>query len=362
MIITHVNTDLCSCGEITEDLIEKAFRVNISKALNPLDPDDYLLISARLSRSLYGIAKPEQGKALRRAINALDVDWPNLSDPARQRVIEAARDSVAAIPKRIIPPITRELEVRGSRIVRGARKGTREQVSATIGARIGVDMALRDERIISYLSRSQGLFVTDSYVNRSEFFSAKARNIVAEGLEQGLGRDDISKMLRREIRDQLGPRRSRHYFNVISGVFTNRSRTYGQLISYQEAGIRRWIFDAVLDERTTPQCALLHGKSWTVSSSLDRINQMERSNDPQAVKDLMPWIRKGKNPDGSEFLFTQNREGVRRHIADIVRNRQGNRDDLGEYRNVVSNQVLADMGANTPPLHPLCRSTIIADV
>jgi SPP1 gp7 family putative phage head morphogenesis protein len=362
MITTHSNTNLCLCGEITEDLINKAFGIEVYKALNPLDPDDYLVISARLSRALYGIARPEQGKALRQAIKTLDVDWPNINDTARRRVIEAAKNSIAEIPKNIIAPITRELEVRGSRVVRGSRKGTREQVSATMGARIGVDMALQDERVIGYLSRSQGLFVTDSYVNRSEFFSAKARNIVSEGLEQGLGRDEISSMLQREIRGQLGPRRSRHYFNIISGVFTNRSRTYGQLISYQEAGIRRWIFDAVLDERTTPQCALLHGRTWTVRQSLDRINQMERSNDPQAVKDLMPWIRKGRNPDGSEFLYTQDRQGVRSHVADIVRNRQGNRDDLGEYRNVVNNQVLADMGANNPPLHPLCRSTIIADV
>jgi len=362
LITTPHNTNLCECGKITEDLISKAFRLDVHKALNPLDPDDYLVIAARLSSALQGIAKPEQGKALRQAINLLDVDWPNMSQPARQRIIQASKDAIVRVPKKIIPPITRELEVRGSRIVRGARKGVKQELTATMGARIGVSLALQDERVIGYLSRSQGLFVTNSFVERSEFFSAKARGIVAEGLEVGLGRDEISRMLQREIKNQLGPRRTAHYFNVISGVFTNRARTYGQLASFEEAGIRRWIFDAVLDERTTPQCALLHGKIWTVRGSLDRINQVERSNDPQAVKDLMPWIRKGKNPDGSEFLYTQDRQGIRTHVADIVVNRQGSRDYLGEYRNVASNQVLADMGANNPPIHPLCRSTIIADV
>lgn len=362
--MNHFNheSDLCKCARLTDELINKAFRIKVTKALNPLDPNDFVIISAQISRALQGIARPEQGKALREALNVLDVDWPNITDPARRQVIEAARMSIAGVGSRVIKPITYELNVRGSRIVRGSRNGAREQLTETLSARIGVDMALRDRRIIQHLSTSQGLFVTNNYVQRSEFFSARARNIVAAGLEDGLGRDDISKMLRDEIRGQLGPGRGRQYFNVIAGVFTNRSRTYAQLAAYEEAGIRRWIFEAVLDERTTPQCAMLHGRVWEVRESLQRYEQVEQSQDPQAVKDLMPWIRNGRNADGSEYLYIADRQGNRTHVADIVQNRVGQRDAIGQYANAMNNQQLADMGANNPPIHPLCRSTIVADV
>lgn len=345
----------CACARLTEELLEKAFRVDIRKVLDPLDPDDFLIISARLSNALTKIARSEQAAALREAINLLDVDWPNITPVARRKVIEAARGSIARVGPRVVPPIVNELQVRGSYYVRG----TRRTVKAQTGARIGVSMALRDQRIIDHLSESQGYFVTDEYIRRSEFFSARARNIVAGGIDEGLGQDEIARMLKREIRGQLGPRRSGLYWNLIANVFTNRARTYAQLASYSEAGIERYRFEAILDEVTTEQCRLLHGREWLVRRGLRQHTQVAESSDPQAVKDIMPWFRTGRDENGDQVIFTQNRTGERTVMARVIEPAVGQRDGIGRYE---TTQAFNEISAVQPPLHGLCRSTIVANI
>lgn len=345
----------CECARLTEDLLEKAFRVNIRKALDPLDPDDFLVISARLARALAKVSRPDQATALKAALKILDVDWANITPKARREVIRAARGVVAELPQRIIPPITRELEVRGTAIVRGARRS----VKARTGAQIGVNMALQDQRIVSFLAENQGHFVTNQYLERAEFFSARARNIVAEGLSQGLGQDEIARMLRVEIGDALGPRRSGRYWNVIANVFVNRSRTYGQLASYAEAGIERYRFEAILDEVTTEQCRMLHGREWEVRRGLQQHIDVMESPDPQAVKDIMPWFRTGRDENGDRVIFTQNQAGERTIMGRILEPGIGERDRIGRYE---TTRAFNEMSAVQPPTHALCRSTIVADI
>lgn len=345
----------CECARLTEDLLEKAFRMNIRKALDPLDPDDFLVISARLARALAKVSRPDQARALKAALEILDVDWLNITPKARREVIRAARGVVVGLPQRIIHSITRELEVRGSAIVRGARRS----VKARTGASIGVNMALQDQRIVNHLSSSQGFFVTNQYIERAEFFSARARNIVAEGLSQGLGQDEIARMLRAEIGDALGPARSGRYWNVIANVFVNRARTYGQLASYAEAGIERYIFSSILDEVTTEQCRLLDGKVWEVRKGLQQYADVEASSDPQAVKDIMPWFRTGRDENGDRVIYTQNQAGERTIMARVLESGIGERDRIGRYE---TTRAFNEMSAVSPPLHALCRSTIVADI
>jgi len=158
--------------------------------------------------------------------------------------------------------------------------------------------------------------------------------------------------------------KTKSYWNVIAGVFVNRARTYGQLASYDEAGIQRFVFEAILDEVTTDQCATLHGRVFETAAGLDRYRQVEQSGDPESVIDLQPWIRVGKDPDtGNRIMFTQNRGGGRQFVGEIVQSRVGTLDSTGKQRNVVSSAALQnEIGAFMPPLHARCRSTIVADV
>jgi SPP1 gp7 family putative phage head morphogenesis protein len=220
-------------------------------------------------------------------------------------------------------------------------------------------MALQDQRIVDHLASSQGFFVTNQYIERAEFFSARARNIVAEGLSQGLGQDEIARMLRAEIGNALGPARSGRYWNLIANVFVNRARTYGQLASYSEAGIERYRFEAILDERTTEQCRMLHGREWEVRRGLQQHIDVAGSPDPQAVKDIMPWFRTGRDENGDRVIFSQNQAGERTIMARILEPGIGVRDRIGRYE---TTRALNEISAVQPPLHGLCRSTIVASL
>ena len=68
-------------------LLREVYKIEVSKALNPLDDGDFLVISARLSEALRKAVAGEEGKALTAALNALDVKWTDLTTAGRGRVM-----------------------------------------------------------------------------------------------------------------------------------------------------------------------------------------------------------------------------------------------------------------------------------
>lgn len=350
--------DLCCAGATIEKLVRDTTGADIRKALDPSDPDDYLKIVARLSTSMHRATRDTEAKILRKAINALDVDWPNISAAQRRRVIAAARSTLKTIPERILPAVTERLEVAGVQTMKGARAA----VSRQVPIRIGSSLLARDERILKHLTGSQHLYITDQYARRRAGYSATARRIVEEGLRDGIGRDAIAASLQERLGVVAGLRRSEQYWSVISGAFTNHARTWGHLSGFNQAGIENFIFEAVLDEVTTDQCRFLHGKRFSVPSAMGRFQQAAEMEDPEQIKEVMPWIRSGRNADGERELFTQDREGNRTRIATVVRSGVGTADDLGSYKGAMSAKELDESGAFIPPLHGLCRSTVVADV
>jgi hypothetical protein len=354
----------CACGaRAAEYLLARGFRLDVRKAGgDPLDPASFDRITAALANALSGAVRGREASAMNKALATLDVKWAELTGTDRDRVIQTARDLVANIPTRgVIKPINREFKVKGEAVIKGSRGAEKRRLTAKLGARINVDMQLGDKRVLDHMVGSQSLFVRNQYGRISSKFSDRARSIVAEQLEAGLGSGEITDVLHRELR---GMGKTKPYWNVIAGVFVNRSRTYGQLASYEEAGIERFVFEAILDEVTTDQCATLHGRTFSVDAGIGRYRQTAEAPDPEAVLDIMPWIRVGKDPaTGKKIMFTRTRGGHKHVIGEIVRSRVGRADDTGKQRNVVSNKQLQDViGAFMPPLHARCRSTIVADV
>jgi SPP1 gp7 family putative phage head morphogenesis protein len=353
----------CACAvALLDEVVRAGFRVEIEKALDPLDPEGFVQIVARLSRAMSRATERTEEAILRKAIQNLDVDWGSLTAERRARIIEAARTSVASASKTVIPAIQQELRVAGPRVVTRSRRGERRRLSAEFRTRIGASMSLRDQRIVRHMVRSQAHFVRDEYGRRAAAYSRQARAIVAEGVFEGLGREEIAELLDARLGVRAGMARSRAYWNVVAATFAARSRTYAQLASYDEAGIERYVFEAVLDERTTDQCASLHGRTFETQKSLELFRRVEASRDPEDVKDITPWLRVGRDPEGRRVMFTQARNGTRTFVGEVVRSRVGQRDALPQLRGMKSSGDLQEMGLSMPPLHGLCRSTIVADV
>lgn len=357
------HAELCGCGvKAAEDILRKSFAVDVSKALDPLDPDDYLKIVASLSKTMTRSTRDTEAVLLRKALDALDVDWPKMNSKQRRAVIVAANKTLAKIPPAILPTITTELTVTGPRMVTNTRKAVKASLPAKISAPINTSLALRDNRILEHSVKSQALFVTDSYQQRRVDFSRRSRNIVQSGLADGLGRDAITSDLQKAMTSAHGLGRSESYWNVIASTFMNRSRTYGQLASYQDAAIQYMIFEAIMDQVTTDQCAFLHEKRFPVGRAMDLYTQTEQASDPQEVKNIMPWIQVGRNDEGDKILYTKNTAGERTLVAEVTQSRVGELDSKGSFKNGMTNDQLMENGSFIPPLHGRCRSTTVADV
>ena len=180
-------------------------------------------------------------------------------------------------------------------------------------------------------------------------FGQKARQIVAEGLESGLVRDDIARELERAAQSTLAGKGS-IYWDVVAGSFISRGRSFAQLSAYTEAGIDQYVIEAVLDEVTTEICRFLHGKTFSVSRGIALFEQVEAN--PDDIKTINPWVRMGKDEEDHPVLYV-NRGETRTVIAQVERSGVGTLDDVGFFTRGLSERKLMDLNLGPPPYHGL---------
>jgi hypothetical protein len=87
---------------------------------------------------------------------------------------------------------------------------------------------------VRHVARSHGNFVRDEYGRRLAAFGEEARRIVADGLERGLGRDDLASSLEAAARAALSERQP-YYWEVVAGAFVGQGRSFAQMSSYNES-------------------------------------------------------------------------------------------------------------------------------
>lgn len=343
-------------AEAAEFLLREFYRVDVSKVLDPLDPKDFLVIVNRLGSAMRGVNRRAEAPALKAALDSLDVDWGNLNAGQVNAVIGAAKQSLTSVPTQTMPVFEGIWEASADRTVKGTRISSKRRFKL----KVPVKLSAQDKRISKHISASQSNFITDEYGRRRNGFSRTARSVVRKGLDEGKSSRQISAELRRQITGK-SLRRNQHYWDTVASSFVNRARTFGELSVFEDAGIERYVFEAVLDERTTDICRYMHGKSWTVASGLKQFKAVDGLKDPDAIKDSQPWAFTAKDDDGNPVLAYK-KNGQRRHIAEIVSSGFGKKDSTGSYKNAVTDRTLQSNGISMPPLHGLCRSTIVPDI
>lgn len=346
------NADLYAGARAADDLLKSLFSVRIFKALDPLEPNDFLTICLNLSAALRSAASGTEGAALRDAIESLDVDWPTLSEAGRDRIITAARNQVADIAADAIPKIEPVIETAAGRII----ATTRTRLVDKYGLDISSGLSDIDTRTGDLLRASTLGYVKDQYGQRSDAFDSMARGIVASGLDRGLGRDDISETLFDRLADQQ-VLRSRSYCDVLATSFSNRARTATQLHSFAEAEIEFYEFDAILDQVTSDICRLLHGRVFSVKKAGQRMMKALEADNPEDSNKILPWVQTGKDPKGNDVLYYSS--GDRRKIvAHVEESGIGEADKIGRYAEKMTNKQLEAAGVTVPPCHGSCRSTV----
>jgi len=287
--------------------------------------------------------------AIRRAAKILDAKWDKLSAAQRTKVIAAAAEGLAEVPKIVVPKVVGVLQGELPAIVDAAKKAT----GTKHGFAVAASLSEQDERIVDFAAKSQGSYITDQYGVRATQFEQRARDIVADGLEEGLGREEISERLSTDvIGSMLG--RAESYWDQVASIHVSRARSYGQMSSYADAGIDEYVISAARDEVTCVVCYLMNGKTFSVGSAMQSYVDVEESDDPYAVEREQPFISVGRTDEGDRFLFARVGDTIH-HLATVLRDPTGERDSSGSYGSVASRSKFEDVGCQQPPFHGSCR-------
>lgn len=348
---------LVRARRVAESLASELLREPTTKAMELGSATGFDHAVAALATELRRQTEQSERDAVRAAVDVLDIDWRTTTPAQRRRLVSEAMNAAGRATALIPARIQSRLGPAADEVVSATRSDGRRMHGLAIGAELNA----LDRRVTAHVVRTQVNFVTDELGRRLDVFGTKARQIVSEGLDAGLGRDDISGSLQAAAQDAF-VYRSSFYWDVVAGAFIGNGRTYAQLSSYAEAGITRYLIEAVLDERTTEICRYLHGKIFEVRDALRRFDALERLELPEEVKQAQPWVRESTDTTtGNRVLFVE-RGGVRTPLVEVTRSGFGNIDDRGEHGRDVSNRGLMDLGVGFPPYHGLCRTTTIPEV
>lgn len=338
--------------------IARSMVAPVAKALDPLDRADFITITQRLHKKLRGEALPPERDVVLRAIETLDLDWNGLSTSQKSAAFDAFNQALAGlVPARMTaaPILVAEAEP----LVKSVKESTIRRF------RLDLDNTFTraDERVARSTGGLQGNFITDHTGQIVEDTTAWARKRSGELIEQGLSSRDIAAALSEGVAARtLG--KASNYWNVVATSFVGRARSYEQATAYAEAQIDFYVWESVLDERTTEICRFMHGKRFSTQAALDRYRAAEaaaRSGGARAFKDAQPWMTMSRDKDGNRVIVA--RTSKETHvIAQVDEPGFGEVDRIGSYSNAMGVETLESLGVTMPPAHGMCRSTVVADV
>lgn len=311
------------------------------------------LMASDLRRSAVGAER----NAVRDAVAGLDVDWPNTTKAQRRQLVDGAMRAAG----RALENVGEEASKRISTYAEDAFKSGRRNAIRQ-GAR-GASAAMTDEdrALATALEATNGFYITDAMGRRVEVFGERALALADAGLEAGENRNQIRERLQGAADATLG--RSGNYWEVVAAAFLSRASNAAHLHAYNEAGIEFYRLIATMDEATTLFCRLANDQLIRVADGMAQVRRVagiDRQANPGAIRQVAPWVQQGRDAQGRTILYID-RDGTRQTVAVVTRNAMGNRDDAGEFEEVMSAQQRVDSGLGMPPFHGLCRTITVPD-
>lgn len=333
--------------EAADAILAEILSIPIAKALDPIDPDDFRVLTEQLARDLWGVAGAAHHEAVVRALARLDVDWANQPIEAGRKIAKHVNKILSEAAERIpFDTLEGKLRVR----VKDTATSVIKEVTKKYKLHATVDATkVIPEKAADAAGKNLGNYVRNSNGEIAQRASEAARKIVEAGMKEGITNADLSRRLRQSLEVNYIDR-SKAYYDMVAGVHLNRARTHASLGAMTAGGVREFEFVAVRDEVTTPQCRLLHKRRFPVAAALAKMNATAGGVDP---REETPWIQE----NAKELYYKKN--GEKHVIAEIEESGYGVVDGTGKFSNVLSDAKLAAAGVNIPPIHGNCRSTIV---
>lgn len=346
------------CSPFHYEIAHHNARVELTKALDPLNDKDYVLMVMTLANAIHRGTAPITKATVAAAVASLDVAWDTLTPTAARAATKAVNEAMRKIPGKILPVVEAKMAIH----VPGMLRRSRRRFGQKFRRKIDLTFDKTDQSTVDAINNI-GLFVRDEFGRRMDFLQTEMESIVQGGLAVGLRNEDISKQLRLRAQD-IGVRQSKHYWRTVANNAMNRARTFGLLTGMDRANIEHYVWSSVMDENTTSICRLLDGKRFSVQSGLDQYTQLRSSinTDPEAMLSIMPFVRERKDAQGRPELFVTHEDGTTTRIATVTVDARGQKDKRGSFSNVATLPTMNSLGLTMPPIHHLCRSTILPDI
>lgn len=203
-------------------------------------------------------------------------------------------------------------------------------------ASVSADLTQVDSRAVDALANLHNFWIGDFWGRH--LGSRIAATVRQASLDRGLGRVEAGRIVRGMIRGTFPGVRvpgtfsgsPSQYFAGLAGTVRAHGSTFGALHSMVDAGVERYVFNAVIDQRTSEICAFLNGQTFTVRSAMSLESRMLRTEDPDEFKQVAGW-----------------------------RTVEQARAIAGEGDSASREAALSASGIQIPPLHFRCRSVII---
>ncbi len=337
------------------DLLREIFGVHVGprdrirKVLdpNPLTKPGFVSIVAETAGALLKVARPFEQVVLASVLRKLEArDWYRLNEEQQGKAIEQAMGAIVGVSEIVAPKVRDVLQAVGKDVVLGTKahgaKAWELDVTPTFEA---VDMA-----VVNHIASSQAFYIRNQYGQREEALSAVARQVVADGVKEGLDKYDIAKNMKAAL-DGTSAQRSQGYYAMVASVFTARARSYGTLSSFEECGIEEYEISASLDEASCNACRLMDGRTFSVSVAMGAFQKIAESDDPESVVEMQPFLGTMRRDDGGLAVYYKS-GGDRHTVAHVEESAVGQKDDKGSFSKVMSRGGLEKAGVTTPPYHP----------
>ncbi len=153
-----------------------------------------------------------------------------------------------------------------------------------------------DESAVAALKRNNTFWIGAHYnQNVRQGISEATSDVI---IEQGRRRADAIIALK----DKLGPelRRIRipsgwvgtdkQYFEALTANAATVGRVQGQLVSFTQAGVTRYVIVNPTDERTCPVCGHMDGKVFSVQWATTHMENVLQASNPDEVRNAHPWL------------------------------------------------------------------------
>lgn len=156
------------------------------------------------------------------------------------------------------------------------------------GGIVGLQWGMVDDEAVEWLTDHHVYWIKEYY---NKHISGAIAEHTAEALRQGLGRDAAGKMLADFFDAYPGvASQPAAYWRGLAANAMNRSRNFGLVGGFEEAGIEALRVVAVMDERTSDICRRLNNTIIPIGKAVGQRRKLIMMSDPEGVKEVTPWL------------------------------------------------------------------------